>query len=287
MTGEGVSAATRETKENRRRLGFAGMLGLAIVVFWLVMAIIGPFVAPYSAGKIAGPDIFGPLSAKFPLGTDYLGRDMLSRVLHGARYTVGLALAATLLACITGATLGLLAAVAGGPLDMLLSRLLDALISIPSLLFGLVVVAVFGSSLTLLVLTAAIIYTPGAYRIARSLAVNTNALDFVEVARARGEGTGYIMRAEVLPNIIGPVLADFGLRFVFVILLLSRLSFLGLGVQPPHADWGSLVRENISGLVFAAPAVVTPALAIASLTIGVNMLIDSLQLRSPNAMEAH
>ena len=287
MTGEGVSAATRETKENRRRLGFAGMLGLAIVVFWLVMAIIGPFVAPYSAGKIAGPDIFGPLSAKFPLGTDYLGRDMLSRVLHGARYTVGLALAATLLACITGATLGLLAAVAGGPLDMLLSRLLDALISIPSLLFGLVVVAVFGSSLTILVLTAAIIYTPGAYRIARSLAVNTNALDFVEVARARGEGTGYIMRAEVLPNIIGPVLADFGLRFVFVILLLSRLSFLGLGVQPPHADWGSLVRENISGLVFAAPAVVTPALAIASLTIGVNMLIDSLQLRSPNAMEAH
>lgn len=286
MTSE-TAATYPVERSRRRRLGLTGVIGLAIVVFWLVMAVIGPIIAPYSAGKIADLDVFGPLSAKFPLGTDYLGRDMLSRVLHGARYTVGLALAATVLACMTGATLGLLAAVTGGWFDTALSRLLDALISIPSLLFGLVVVAVFGSSLAVLVLTAAIIYTPGAYRISRSLAVNTNALDFIQVARARGEGTGYIMRAEVLPNIIGPVLADFGLRFVFVILLLSRLSFLGLGIQPPHADWGSLVRENISGLAFAAPAVVTPALAIASLTIGVNLLIDSLQLRSPNAMEAH
>ena len=251
------------------------------------MAIVGPFVAPYSAGKVVDMDIFGPLSAKFPLGTDYLARDMLSRVLFGTQYTVGLALAATVIACSAGATLGLLAAVIGGWFDAALSRLLDALISIPSLLFGLVVVAVFGSSLVILVTTAAIIYTPGAFRIARSLAVNTNAMDFVQVARARGEGTRYIMVEEVLPNIVGPVLADFGLRFVFVILLLSRLSFLGLGIQPPHADWGSLVRENISGLAFAAPAVLIPALAIASLTIGVNLVIDSLQLRKPNAMEAH
>lgn len=276
-----------EAPRKRRRLSLSGIIGLTLVVFWLGMAIIGPFVAPYSAGKIVDMDVFGPISWKFPLGTDYLGRDMLSRVLQGARFTVGLALAATILACTAGATLGLMAAVVGGWFDAALSRVLDALISIPSLLFGLVVVAVFGSSLVILVVTAAIIYTPGAYRISRSLAVNTNAMDFVQVARARGEGTRYIMTAEVFPNIIGPVLADFGLRFVFVILLLSRLSFLGLGIQPPHADWGSLVRENISGLVFAAPAVVVPAIAIASLTIGVNLLIDNLQLRAPNAMEAH
>lgn len=280
---ETFSAAPRR----RSRLGLSGTIGLVIVIFWLVMAIAGPFVAPYAAGKVVDPDIFGPITAKFPLGTDYLGRDMLSRVLYGARYTVGLALLSTVFACLAGSLLGLLAAVVGGWFDATLSRLLDALISIPSLLFGLVVVAVFGSSLVVLVATAAVIYMPGAYRISRSLAVNTSAMDFVLVARARGEGTRYIMVEEVLPNIVGPVLADFGLRFVFVILLLSRLSFLGLGIQPPHADWGSLVRENISGLVFAAPAVVVPAIAIASLTIGVNLLIDSLQLRKPNAMEAH
>ncbi|MEZ5842352.1 MAG: ABC transporter permease [Hyphomicrobiaceae bacterium] len=286
MASETVPADEPDARK-RRRLSLTGVIGFTIVGFWLAMAIIGPHVAPYSAGKVVDMDVFGPLSLRFPLGTDYLGRDMLSRVLYGTQYTVGLALAATVLACATGTTLGLLAAVIGGWFDATLSRLLDALISIPSLLFGLVVVAVFGSSLVILVGTAAIIYTPGAYRIARSLAVNTNAMDFVVVARARGEGTGYIMREEVFPNIIGPVLADFGLRFVFVILLLSRLSFLGLGIQPPHADWGSLVRENLSGLVFAAPAVVVPAIAIASLTIGVNLIIDSLQLRKPNAMEAH
>jgi peptide/nickel transport system permease protein len=274
-------------KPKRRRITLSGAIGFIIVGFWLAMAIIGPFVAPYSAGKVVDMEVFGLLTWKFPLGTDYLGRDMLSRVLYGTQYTVGLALAATALACSAGATLGLLAAVVGGWFDATLSRLLDALISIPSLLFGLVVVAVFGSSLIILVATAAVIYTPGAFRISRSLAVNTNAMDFVIVARARGEGTRYVMTEEVFPNIIGPVLADFGLRFVFVILLLSRLSFLGLGIQPPHADWGSLVRENISGLAFAAPAVVVPALAIASLTIGVNLIIDSLQLRRPNAMEAH
>ena len=271
----------------RRRWPLAAILGLAVIAFWLAMAVIGPYIAPYSAGKVADPLEFGPLSLKFPLGTDYLGRDMLSRVLFGARYTIGLALAATLLACAAGALLGLLAAAVGGWLDAILSRALDALISIPSLLFGLVAVAVLGSSITTLIGAAAIIYTPGAYRIARALAVNVNALDFVTVARARGERTCYLMLEEILPNITAPILTDFGLRFVFVILLLSRMSFLGLGIQPPHADWGSLVRENISGLAFGAPAVVVPALAIASLTIGVNLIIDNLQLRRPSAMEGH
>jgi peptide/nickel transport system permease protein len=262
-------------------------LGGAIVVFWLVMAVIGPSLAPYSAGMIVDPDIFGALSLKFLLGTDYLGRDMLSRVLNGASYTIGLALAATTLACLSGTLLALLAATVGGFFDAVFSRALDALISIPSLLFGLVAVTIFKSSIPVLIAAAAIIYTPGSYRIARALAINVNATDFVTAARARGEGTLYIMVRELLPNIVAPLLADFGLRFVFVILLLSRLSFLGLGVQPPHADWGSLVRENMAGFAFAAPAVVAPALAIASLTIGVNLLIDNLRIARPSAMEGH
>ena len=135
-------------------------------------------------------------------------------------------------------------------------------------------------SFPLLLLTAALSYLPGAYRISRSLAVNLNQMEYVQVARARGEGRIHIACVEILPNMIHPMLADFGLRFVFVVLLLSGLSFLGLGVQPPAADLGSLVRENISGLADGAPAVIMPALAIATLTIGVNLVIDSLPGRT-------
>jgi peptide/nickel transport system permease protein len=170
----------------------------------------------------------------------------------------------------------MIAAVTGGWLDTCLSRFLDAMNSIPSKLFGLVVVAAVGSSIPALILTLAVIYIPGAYRFARALAVNINTMDFMTVARVRGESTAYLIGSEILPNIIRPVLADFGLRFVFIVLLLSGLSFLGHGLQPPLADWGALVRENIGGLPFAAPAVIVPSLAIASLTISVNLLIDNL-----------
>ena len=247
-----------------------------IVLFWLAMALIGPWISPYDSSAIQDADIFEGMSWKFLLGTDYFGRDMLSRILAGARYTVGIALMATLLSAGTGVLLGLAASAIGGLFDAALSRFFDALISMPSKMFGLVVVAVFGSSIPVLILTLSIIYLPGCYRIVRSIAVNVAALDFVTVARARGEGTFYIMLREILPNMVGPVLADFGLRFIYVVLLLSSLSFLGLGVQPPEADWGSLVRENIGGLPYGAAAVIMPALAIASLTVAVNLTIDGL-----------
>ncbi|HKZ74807.1 MAG TPA: ABC transporter permease subunit, partial [Steroidobacteraceae bacterium] len=157
--------------------------------------------------------------------------------------------------------------------------------SIPSKIFALVIVAAFGSAVSLLLVMAAITYVPGAFRIARALATNVNAMDFVQAARARGEGGVYVARAEILPNMIHPMLADFGVRFLFIVLLLSGLSFLGLGVQPPHADLGSLVRENMSGLTEAAPAVIAPALAIATLTIGVNLLIDALPGSRRNVTE--
>ncbi|TDG03374.1 ABC transporter permease [Paraburkholderia guartelaensis] len=261
------------------RFSVLGLLGLVIVVFWLAVAFLGPLVAPYKGGAITSTETFGSYSAVHLLGTDYLGRDLLSRVIFGTRYTVGLALAAAVLASSIGTFFGLLAAVSGRWVDEVLSRLFDAVISIPSKVLALVVVAAFGSSIPILIGVATLAYIPGAFRISRSLAVNLMTLEYVQVARARGEGLLYIARVEVLPNMIHPMLADFGLRFVFIVLLLSGLSFLGLGVQPPNADWGSLVRENIGGLAEGAPAVLMPAIAIATLTVGVNLMIDNLRRR--------
>jgi peptide/nickel transport system permease protein len=277
---QGVVQRVRFRRRGPNRLSIAGFAGSAIVIFWLLVALLGPVLAPHGVGAIVADDSFAPMTAQFPLGSDYLGRDVLSRILYGARYTVGLALAAALLASTAGTALGLFATVSGRWIDETLSRLLDALTCIPSKIFALVMVAGFGSSVPLLILTAALSYLPGAYRIARSLAVNLNVMEYVQVARARGEGRAHIACFEILPNMIHPMLADFGLRFVFVVLLLSGLSFLGLGVQPPAADLGSLVRENISGLADGSPAVIMPALAIATLTIGVNLLIDSLPGRT-------
>jgi peptide/nickel transport system permease protein len=266
-----------------RRLPLPGLVGLALLVFWLFIAVAGPAIAPHPAGNVVSPDIFEGSSARFWLGTDYLGRDMLSRILYGTRYTVVLALAAAVLASSIGISLGLFAVVAGQYADALISRVMDALMSIPSKMLALVVAAAFGASTPLLLFIATLSYTPGCYRIARSLAINIQQLEYVQVARVRGEGRLYIACVEILPNIIHPMLADFGMRFVFIVLLLSGLSFLGLGVQPPDADLGSLVRENISGLGQGAIAVLAPALAIATLTVGVNMLIDSLPRRGMRA----
>ena len=277
-----TSAAKRKP---RRRLPLAAVIGLTIVVFWLTMALFGPYLATHDVGGITGDDVFAPMSAAHPLGTDYLGRDMLSRILHGAPYTIGVALAAVVLASFGGTALALFAAAAGGWFDAIVSRIVDVKLSIPSKLLALIIIAAFGSSIPVLILTAGIGYMPGAYRISRSLAVNVQAMDYVQAARARGEGLAYITFFEMLPNMFRPVLADFGLRFVFIVLMLSGMSFLGLGVQPPEADWGSLVRENIIGLSEGAPAVVVPAIAIATLTIGVNMVIDSLAGRKRRGSE--
>jgi peptide/nickel transport system permease protein len=260
-----------------RALPLSGRIGLGLVLFWLIVALIGPSLAPHPIGAFVDYEVFSGFSAKFLLGSDYLGRDVFSRLLWGARYTVFLGAGAALLATTIGTSLALTASIKGGWVDEVLSRAMDTLISIPSKIFALVMVAAFGSSLGLLLAIAAVTYVPGNFRIARALAVNVTALDFVQVARARGERSFHIALREVLPNMIHPLLADFGLRFVFIVLLLSGLSFLGLGVQPPHADLGSLVRENISGLTEGAPAIIVPAIAIATLTVGANLLIDALK----------
>lgn len=260
-----------------RSLPGAGRIGLALVIFWLLVAIFGPLLAPYTIGAFVDEEVFSGISASHWLGSDYLGRDVLTRVIWGARYTVLLSLGAAMLASGIGLSLALTAAIYGGWLDEILSRAMDTLISIPSKIFALVMVAALGSSLSLLLIIAAITYIPGNYRISRALAVNVVSLDFVQVARVRGEGKIHIALREVLPNMIHPLLADLGLRFLFIVLLLSGLSFLGLGVQPPHADLGSLVRENISGLAEGAMAILAPSVAIATLTVGANLLIDGLK----------
>ncbi len=259
-------------KPRRLRLGL--ILGGLIVGFWLLLAAFGPTLAPHPPGQVVDLDVFSPISPGFPLGSDYLGRDVLSRVLVAARYTVAIAVIATMVAAACGFFCGILAASGGWP-DAILSKLFDTVNAVPSLMFGLVVIASLGASTPVLIGTLALVYTPGAFRTSRALALNVTALEFVTVARARGERLLYIVLREILPNIIGPLAADFGLRFVFVTLLLSGLSFLGLGVQPPDADLGALVRENIAGLGFGASAVLSPAVAIASLTIGMNLLIDA------------
>lgn len=269
-----------KTTSGTSRLGYkinaVGVFGFLVIFLWAMVAIFAPYLIPHPVGEIVDFDYFGPMTSDLWLGSDYLGRDVFSRILMGARFTVGISLAAVTIACVSGVVLGMCAAVVGGWFDAVLSRFLDAVNSIPSKLFGLVVVAAVGSSIPVLIVTLSVIYTPGAYRFARALAVNINTMDFVTVARVRGESLLYLIGSEILPNIIRPVLADLGVRFVFIVLLLSGLSFLGLGLQPPNADWGALVRENIGGLPFAAPAVIFPSLAIASLTISVNLLIDNL-----------
>lgn len=277
-----MSTMTSTTAQRRSRLAMAwpGLLGAALLMAWLLAAAFGPLLLGQDGADMGNGDVFAPMSAHHWLGTDYLGRDMLARVIQGARYTVGIALLATLLASSIGTVLALLAAASAPWVDAVLSRSIDTLTSIPSKMLALIMVAAFGSTLPMLIPTAALIYVPGAFRIARSLAVNINAMDYVTVARTRGEGRLYIMLHEILPNMVNPMLADLGLRFVYVVLLLASLSFLGLGVQPPDADWGSLVRENIGALANGSAAIIAPALAIASLTIAVNLLIDNLPGRT-------
>ena len=260
-------------------LSVAGRIGLMMSVFWIVIAVFGPWLAPYGATEFTDGPILGPLSAAYPMGTDFLGRDLLSRVLLGARFSIGLALVAALMASTMGTLLALLSTVVGGWLDEGLSRVMDSILILPSKILALLMVAIYGSSLPVLVLTAAVTYTPGAFRIARSQALGLNEMEYVMVSRLNGEGNLYVAVRDILPNMIHPMMADFGLRFVYIVLMLSGLSFLGLGVQPPNADWGSLVRENLSGLSVGAPAVLMPAVAIATLTIGVTLFIDSLAAR--------
>ena len=275
------------------KLSWAGKTGVVVLIFWTIIVAIGPMISPYYEGDILDEELFMvPGGDEYPdtdfqppskivyLGTDYLGRDTLSRILYGARTTIGISFIATLWAYVIGVTLGIAAAVGSKLLDMTLSRLNDAVLAIPSLMLALVMIAALGSTIPLLILLTGVIYAASVFRIARSLGQDVMVSDFVEAARVRGEGLWWIITREILPNIAMPLATDFGLRFVWIILFISALSFLGLGVQPPMSDWGSMVKENLSGLIYGSIAPIVPSLAIATLTISVNMIVDDISAHS-------
>lgn len=260
----------------RVRLSWTGKSGLVIVLFWLLMALIGPFIAPYHEADLIADDSYLPASSMFWLGSDYLGRDTLSRILWGARTTIGISLAATLLAYFTGITFGIAAAARGGWTDMGLSRVNDVFLALPNIMLALIVIAAFGASIPILIVTAGLVYSSGVFRVARALGQEIAVEEYVAAARARGEGSWWIITREILPNTVMPLATDFGFRLVFIILFISSLSFMGLGVQPPMSDWGSMVRENMQGLSYGSFAAVWPALAIATLTISLNLVVDDI-----------
>jgi peptide/nickel transport system permease protein len=247
--------------------------GMLVVLIYSIVAIFAPFIAPYGEREILGRS-FELWSEKYPLGTDNLGRDMLSRMIFGARNTIGLALSITILAFLLGSLTGMIAAALGGWVDQILSRIVDVLMSIPSLIFALLILSIFGTSVPYLIAIITVIDATRVFRLARATAMNVVVMDYVEVARVRGEKLDWVIRKEILPNITAPLLAEFGLRFCFVFLFISALSFLGLGLQPPAADWGSMVRDNASLITFEDITPLLPAGAIALLTVAINFIVD-------------
>lgn len=253
--------------------------GMVVVFAYASVALFAPFLAPYGEAEVFATP-YAPWGAEHMFGTDQIGRDVLSRLIYGARNTVGIAVVTTLLAFAIGGSLGLIAAVNQSWLDQVLSRAVDILIAIPSLIFALMLLSIFGSSITSLIVIIAVLDSTRVFRLTRAVSLNVVVMDYVEAARLRGEGLGWVMRREILPNILPPLVAEFGLRFSFVFLTIAALSFLGVGIQPPTADWGSMVRENASLIQFARydlAAGLTPLLpagAIALLTVAVNFVVD-------------
>ncbi|OED35267.1 ABC transporter permease [Chromatiales bacterium (ex Bugula neritina AB1)] len=260
-------------------LNWSARAGALIVLMFGGCALFAPWLAPYGQSEIVG-DVWEPLFGEFFFGTDQIGRDMLSMLIYGARNMIGLALLTTACAFSLGALLGFLAATVGGWLDQILSRIVDVIISIPTLIFALIVLSSTGTSVPALVTVIAVVYAMPVYRIARAVAMDIAVMDYVEAARLRGEGLWWIMRKEILPNAMTPLAAEFGLRFCFVFLLISGLSFLGLGLQPPLADWGAMVRGNADGIAWGYLHPLVPATCIALLTIGINLLVDTMVHRA-------
>ena len=259
---------------------FSAKVGMIIITFYLIVGIFAPLIAPYGEYYLATPIAYEVWSSDYPLGTDNLGRDMLSRLIYGARNALGLALTITILAFLLGGILGMTAAALGGWADQILSRVNDVFMAIPSLIFALLILSIFGTTIPYLIGTIVILDATRVFRIARATAMNVAVMDYVEVARLRGEKLGWVIRKEILPNIAAPLLAEFGLRFCFVFLFLSALSFLGLGIQPPTADWGSMVRESAALIAFGDITPLIPAAAIALLTVAVNFVVDWMLHRS-------
>ena len=281
--GAGKAAPSISARRQRSTLGnmwrgfvkapFTAKFGMVVIASYFLAAIFAPWIAPYGEAEVVGAG-YQPWSWQHLMGTDQLGRDLFSRLIYGARNTVGVALLTTMLSFALGGGMGLLAAIAKGWIDQILSRFVDALMAIPVLIFALLLLSIFGTSLVNMVLVLAVRDSTRVFRLTRAVAQNVVVMDYVEYARLRGEKLPWIMRREILPNIMAPLVAEFGLRFCFVFLTISALSFLGLGLQPPTADWGSMVYENKMLITVGRLTPLLPAGAIALLTVGVNFVVD-------------
>lgn len=275
-----------------KKAPFTAWFGMIVVLMYVLVVIFAPVIAPYGEAEVF-PESYAPWSGDYFLGTDQIGRDLYSRLIYGARNTVGIAFVTTILAFLIGGAFGLIAAIDRKWLDQGLSRLVDVLMAIPSLIFALVVLAILDKTTWNLIIVIAVLDSTRVFRLTRAVALNVVVMDYVEAARLRGEGLGWVMRKEILPNIMPPLIAEFGLRFCFVFLTIAALSFLGFGIQPPLADWGSMVRENASLIQFAqfdlkaglTPLI--PAAAIALLTIAVNFIVDWFLHKTSGLKDEH
>ena len=256
-----------------RQSPLAARIGLVMILMNVFAAIFAPIITPYGETEVVG-DVWLPSSKDHLLGTDHIGRDMFTRLIYGARNTIAIAFITTALSFFLGSLFGILAATLGGWTDMGLSRLVDILMAIPMLIFALIVLSVVGTSIFSMIMVIAVLDSTRVFRLSRAVAMDITVMEFVEAARLRGEGIGWVMRKEILPNAMPPLVAEFGLRFCFVFLFIASLSFLGLGIQPPTADWGGMVRENAGAITFGIFTPLWPAGAIAFLTVGVNLIVD-------------
>ncbi|MHA7874831.1 ABC transporter permease [Roseivivax sp.] len=289
------------TRKAFRTMPLTAAFGILTILVYAVLAIFAGLLAPYGQAEVfAQPNMLpggDPASGgdpAHPLGTDQIGRDLLTRLIYGAQNTVGIAFATTCLAFVLGGSLGFLAAVIGGWFDNLLSRAVDVLMAIPSLIFALLLMTIAsawaGSERWLLtiymIVIIAVIDSTRVFRLARAVGQNIVVMDYIEAAKLRGEGLRYLIFREILPNATAPLLAEFGLRFCFVFLTIAALSFLGVGIQPPLADWGTMVRDLAQFINFAAFSPLAAALplmaagAIALLTVAVNFVVDWVLHRS-------
>lgn len=297
VTGEVGSVLEKRTTWARltidlKKSPWTARIGIVIIFLYAFVALFAPLIAPYGQAEIF-PTPYAPWSSEFIFGTDQIGRDTFSRMIYGARNTVGIAVATTLLAFLIGGTLGLAAAIDRSYFDQGLSRMVDVLMAIPSLIFALVLLSIFGSTILNLIIIIAVLDSTRVFRLTRAVAINVVVMDYVEAARLRGEGLGWIMRKEILPNIMPPLIAEFGLRFCFVFLSIAALSFLGVGIQPPSADWGSMVRENANMMIYAqfdrnvVLRPLLPATAIALLTVAVNFVVDWFLHKTSGLRDEH
>jgi len=248
-------------------------IGLFIIAVNIFLAMLAPVISNYTETEISG-DVWEESSADHLLGTDHLGRDLLTRLMYGARNTIAIAVVITAISFVIGSLAGFMAAALGGWVDLLLSRAVDILMSFPTLIFALMLLSVLPNSIPSLIFVIAALDATRVYRLSRAVAMDIAVKEFVEAARLRGERIWWIMGQEILPNALPPLVAEFGLRFCFVFLFISALSFLGLGIQPPTADWGSMVRENAGAITFGIFTPLWPAAAIALLTVAVNLIVD-------------